>query len=142
MVRMLANWRKEGGPHPSRAEAEAQLDADADADAELEAPAPPSPAPAPPDLPPEPGTPAAYWAQLQSELAIEQGGSFDRWVHDTWVIAYEDGEFIIGLPDAFRYDWIVHRLSKQIKRKLSVIAGQPVEVKFRVQLRPTNGSNP
>ena len=50
--------------------------------------------------------PHAVWRQLQSELAIEQGGSFDRWVHDTWVIAYEDGEFLIGLPDAFRYDWI------------------------------------
>ena len=32
--------------------------------------------------------PHAVWRQLQSELAIEQGGSFDRWVHDTWVIAY------------------------------------------------------
>ncbi len=65
--------------------------------------------------------PHAVWRQLQSELAIEQGGTFDRWVNDTWVIAYEDGEFLIGLPDAFRYDWIVNRLSRQIKRKLAVI---------------------
>ena len=81
--------------------------------------------------------PHAVWRQLQSELAIEQGGSFDRWVHDTWVIAFEDGEFIIGLPDAFRYDWIVHRLSRQIKRKLAVIVGRStIDVKFRVQPRP------
>lgn len=102
-----------------------------------------SPAPAPVSAsPPEPNTPAAYWAQLQSELAIEQGGSFDRWVHDTWVIAYEDGEFLIGLPDAFRYDWIVHRLSRQIKRKLAVIMGrETVEVKFRVQPRRTGVIN-
>jgi chromosomal replication initiator protein len=84
--------------------------------------------------------PHAVWRQLQSELAIEQGGSFDRWVHDTWVIAYEDGEFLIGLPDAFRYDWIVNRLSKQIKRKLAVIVGRStISVKFRVQARPTIG---
>lgn len=105
-----------------------------------------------PELPPvspetfrvseEPETPAvdelavAVWRQVQAELAIEQGGSFDRWVHDTWVIAYEDGEFLIGLPDAFRYDWIVHRLSRQIKRKLDVIMGQPIDVKFRVHPRP------
>ena len=80
--------------------------------------------------------PHAVWRQLQSELAIEQGGTFDRWVNDTWVIAYEDGEFLIGLPDAFRYDWIVNRLSRQIKRKLSVIIGRAtIDVKFRVQPR-------
>jgi chromosomal replication initiator protein len=85
--------------------------------------------------------PHAVWRQLQSELAIEQGGSFDRWVHDTWVIAYEDGEFLIGLPDAFRYDWIVHRLSRQIKRKLAVILGRSsIDVKFRVQPRPVADS--
>ena len=81
--------------------------------------------------------PHAVWRQLQSELAIEQGGTFDRWVNDTWVIAYEDGEFLIGLPDAFRYDWIVNRLSRQIKRKLAVIVGRAtIDVKFRVQSRP------
>ncbi|MFN8468976.1 MAG: chromosomal replication initiator protein DnaA [Caldilineaceae bacterium] len=70
-------------------------------------------------------------------MAIEQGGTFDRWVNDTWVIAYEDGEFLIGLPDAFRYDWIVNRLSRQIKRKLAVIVGRAtIDVKFRVQPRP------
>jgi chromosomal replication initiator protein len=85
--------------------------------------------------------PHAAWRQLLSELAIEQNGSFDRWVHDTWVIAYEDGEFLIGLPDAFRYDWIVHRLSRQIKRKLAVIVGRStIDVKFRVQPRPVADS--
>lgn len=83
--------------------------------------------------------PHAVWRQLQSELEIEQGGSFDKWVQDTWVIAYEDGEFLIGLPDAFRYDWIVHRLSRQIKRKLAVIVGRStIDVKFRVQPRPVS----
>jgi chromosomal replication initiator protein len=86
--------------------------------------------------------PHAVWRQLQSELAIEQGGSFDRWVNDTWVIAYEDGEFLIGLPDAFRYDWIVNRLSKQIKRKLAVIVGRStIDIKFRVQPRPVANAN-
>ena len=136
---------------PEEVAAEAEAERAAAQQAELEAndlPGDNNPAAAP-DPPPEPGTPASYWAQLQQELAIEQGGSFDRWVHDTWVIAYNDGrdgsaaEFLIGLPDAFRYDWIVHRLSRQIKRKLAVILGHQVDVKFRVQPRPlaTNGSN-
>jgi chromosomal replication initiator protein len=86
--------------------------------------------------------PHAVWRQLQSELAIEQGGTFDRWVHDTWVIAYEDGEFLIGLPDAYRYDWIVNRLSRQIKRKLAVIVGRAtIDVKFRVQPRAATDRN-
>jgi len=88
-------------------------------------------------LHPESVEPQQIWRQLQSELAIEQGGGFDRWVHDTWVIAYEDGEFLIGLPDAFRFDWIQTRLRTQIKRKLAVIMGRAsVNVKFCVQPRP------
>ncbi|MBK8049454.1 MAG: ATP-binding protein [Anaerolineales bacterium] len=81
--------------------------------------------------------PHDVWRQLQSELAIEQNGALDRWIHDTWVIAYEDGLFIVGLPDAFRYDWVETRLRPKIKRKLAVIMGRSsVDVRFQVQPRP------
>jgi hypothetical protein len=95
--------------------------------------------PAPPPAPaPDPGTPAAYWSQLVSELAIEQGGSFDRWVHDTWVLDHDaaTNTYVIALPDAYRYDWIVNRLSKQIHRKMRVITGGDVVVTFTVAARP------
>ena len=55
-------------------------------------------------------------------------------MNDTYVLSHdeESNTFLISLPDAFRYDWIVNRLSKQIKRKLTVISGRPAEVKFKV----------
>ncbi len=49
----------------------------------------------------------AIWRQLQSDFALHQpAGSIDSVIQDSWVIAYEDGEFIIGIADAFRLDWV------------------------------------
>lgn len=75
---------------------------------------------------PEEGTPAWAWEQVKRELAIEQGGTFDRWVNDTRLVDYDpdSNTFTISLPDAYRYDWIVNRLSRQINRKLAVITRQ------------------
>lgn len=83
---------------------------------------------------PVPGSPEAHWQQVKCELQLEQGGTFDRWVNDTHVISHEEesNTFLIALPDAYRYDWVVNRLSKQIKRKLAVITGRPAAVEFKV----------
>lgn len=83
---------------------------------------------------PDEGTPEWAWEQVKRELAVDQGGAFDRWVYDAGVLRHEDetNRFVIGLPDASRYDWIVSRLSMQIRRKLSVITGRPADVVFIV----------
>jgi hypothetical protein len=119
-----------------------ELEAEEAAAAELPEP---SHRPAPPAAPaPEPGTPAAHWAQLVAELAIEQGGAPNRWVHDTWVIDHDPSTdtYVIGLPDASRYDWIVNRLSPQIRRKLRVICGADVAVTFTVAAPDGRKPNP
>ena len=85
---------------------------------------------------PEEGSPEWAWEQVKRELAIEQGGTFDRWVNDTRMVEHDPdtNTFTIALPDAFRYDWIVNRLSRQIKRKLAVITGQPsAQTKFTIE---------
>ena len=64
-------------------------------------------------------------------------GSFDNWIQDTWVVAYEDGEFVIGLTNPFHYEWMTTRLRPQIKRRLAVIVGRTsIDVRFSVQPRP------
>lgn len=80
----------------------------------------------------------AIWRQLQSEFALHQtAGSLDTIVQESWLIAYEDGEFIIGIADAFRLDWAQKKLRNQIKRRLAVIMGRStIDVKFRVQPKP------
>ena len=81
---------------------------------------------------PEEGTPAWAWEQVKRELAIEQGGSFDRWLTGTYVLIFneETNAFGIVLPDSMRADWVRNRLSKQIVRKLSVITRRPALVEF------------
>jgi hypothetical protein len=93
------------------------------------------PAAPPPSKPkPEPGTPAAWWAQLQADFALHQAvGSVDSVLQDSWVIDYADGVFTIGIADGFRLDWVEKKLRNQVKRRLAVITGlATVDVTFQV----------
>lgn len=77
--------------------------------------------------------PHAIWQMLLSELSLQmQSATYNTWVRDTWVIAYEDGEFIIGLPNAYARDWLENRLRHKIKRVLSSLIHRSVQVQFRV----------
>ena len=119
-TRWLPEWQEQ-------AEA-AALDAD---DAALV----PEPVEGPPSKPkPEPGTPAAWWAQLQSDFALHQPvGAVDSVLQDSWVIDYADGVFTIGIADGFRLDWVEKKLRNQVKRRLAVIMRlATVDVTFRV----------
>lgn len=77
--------------------------------------------------------PHTIWQMLLSELSLQmQSATYNTWVRDTWVIAYEDGEFIIGLPNAYARDWLENRLRHKIKRVLSSLIHRSVQVQFRV----------
>ncbi len=81
------------------------------------------------------------WQMLLSELALQmQSATYNTWVRDTWVIAYEDGEFIIGLPNAYARDWLENRLRHKIKRVLSSLIHRSVQVQFRVCPHPVSDS--
>lgn len=73
------------------------------------------------------------WQNTLAELALQMpAATYDTWMRDTSVIAYEDGEFIIGLPNAYARDWIMNRLQNKIKRILSKLISRSVQVTFRV----------
>ncbi len=81
--------------------------------------------------------PNVIWQMVLSELALQiPPTTFDTWVRNTDVIAYEDGEFIIGIPNAYARDWLENRLRNNIKRTLSSIMHRSVQVKFLVRSRP------
>jgi chromosomal replication initiator protein len=81
--------------------------------------------------------PHAIWRMVLSELALQMPSStYDTWVRDTVVIGYEDGEFIIGMPNAYARDWLENRLRHTIKRILSSIMHRAVQIQFRVRPRP------
>lgn len=83
----------------------------------------------------------AVWQMLLSELSLQmQSATYNTWVRDTWVIAYEDGEFIIGLPNAYARDWLENRLRHKIKRVLSSLIHRSVQIQFRVCPQPVSDS--
>lgn len=78
--------------------------------------------------------PHAIWQQLLGEFALEnQPGQLDAWIQASQVLHYEDGHFIVALPNAYYLDWAQNRLRPRIKRKLGVIMKRnSVDVTFRV----------
>lgn len=81
--------------------------------------------------------PHTVWRMVLSELALQMpSATYDTWVRDTVVIGYEDGEFIIGMPNAYARDWLENRLRHTIKRSLSSIMRRAVQIQFRVRTRP------
>ena len=77
--------------------------------------------------------PHELWQKALSQLEMQLPAStFNTWVRDTFVQAYEDGEFIICANNAFVRDWLQNRLRQMIKRTLSAIVGRQVQVQFTV----------
>ena len=66
--------------------------------------------------------------------------TYDTWVRDTVCLAYEDGSFVIGVPNAYARDWLSMRLRPLITRTLSSIVGHTVEVSFVVRTAPAADS--
>jgi len=67
--------------------------------------------------------------QLRGEMSK---ATFDTWVRDTRVVAFDDGVFTLGVPNAYARDWLEDRLTKTVQHKLAGILGQPVQVRFVV----------
>lgn len=78
--------------------------------------------------------PHAIWQQLLSEFALEMpSNQLDAWIQASQVLQYEDGHFIVGLPNAYYLDWAQDRLRPHIKRKLaSIMRRSSVDISFRV----------
>lgn len=79
------------------------------------------------------------WQAALGELQLQMTkATFDTWVKQTHVLAYEDGTFIIGVQNGFAKDWLENRLLGTIQRTLASILNRSVEVRFVVQSSATN----
>jgi chromosomal replication initiator protein len=73
------------------------------------------------------------WQAAQGQIQLEMPrASYDTWVRDAELLTYEDGEFIIGVRNAYARDWLHSRLQSTLTRILSGMAGRTVEVRFVV----------
>lgn len=87
--------------------------------------------------------PHQIWQKTLHELALQMPQStYETWVRDTSIIAFEDGEFIIGTPHAYARDWLDDRLRSKIKQILNQLTGRSVQVQFAVRTLLPNQAVP
>jgi chromosomal replication initiator protein len=73
------------------------------------------------------------WQAALGQLQMEMSKStFDTWVRDAELVAYEDGTFILGVQNAYARDWLEGRLSSTIKRLLTGLMNRSIETRFVV----------
>jgi chromosomal replication initiator protein len=83
------------------------------------------------------------WQAALGELQLQlTKPTFDTWVKNTYVISWEDGTFLIGVQNAYAKDWLENRLLTTIKRTLSGILNQTVEVRFVVKPKRGRKASP
>jgi chromosomal replication initiator protein len=73
------------------------------------------------------------WQAAVGQLEMEMPkAAFDTWVRDARFITYEDGDFVIGVKNAYARDWLDSRLSSTIVRLLTGIMNRTISVRFIV----------
>ena len=83
------------------------------------------------------------WQATLGELQLQMTkATFDTWLKSTYVVAYEDGTFIIATQNAYAKDWLEHKLAPVIKRTLGRIMDRSVELRFVVRTKGNKGKAP
>jgi len=75
------------------------------------------------------------WQATLGQLQLEMSkASFDTWVRSAEFLNYDEDQQLveIGVKNAYAKDWIDDRLSAKMKRMLTGMIGNPVEIKVRV----------
>jgi chromosomal replication initiator protein len=72
---------------------------------------------------------SAAVGQLQMDMSL---ASFDTWVKPAELVGYKDGQFTIGVPNAYACDWLKSRLTTTVIRILTGLMETPQEVEFIV----------
>ncbi|MCX7939139.1 MAG: chromosomal replication initiator protein DnaA [Thermoflexales bacterium] len=77
--------------------------------------------------------PYEAWESVLGELELSmERGSFLTWLRSARLLAYEDGQFIVAVPNGYAKQWIEQRKLAEIRRMLSARMGRTVDVKLVV----------
>ncbi len=77
------------------------------------------------------------WKAALGELQLElTRATYETWLNDARLVAYEDGAFVIGVANTYARDWLEHRLRPVVLRILTRLAGRTVAVRFVVWEAP------
>ena len=87
--------------------------------------------------------PDQAWEATVGQLQMEMPkATFNTWVRDAELVAYEDGSFMIGVQNAYACDWLESRLSSTVKRLLTGMMNRSVDVRFVVWQVPNDTREP
>ena len=79
--------------------------------------------------------PDRLWDAALGELQLQVARpAFETWLKDTQGLAYADGEFSVGAPNAFISEMLEQRMYPLIERALERVCGEAVSVQFRVAI--------
>jgi chromosomal replication initiator protein len=75
--------------------------------------------------------PEEAWRSAIGEIEISVGrGSYMTWIKSARLVTYEDGQFVVGVPNGYVKDWMEHRMHGQLKKLLGERMGRGVDVTF------------
>lgn len=78
------------------------------------------------------------WRAALGELQLEMTrATFETWLRDARLLAYEDGTFVVGVANGYARDWLESRLRPVVLRILTRLAGRTVAVRFVVWEEPS-----
>jgi chromosomal replication initiator protein len=81
--------------------------------------------------------PQKAWQAALGELQLQVTPDiYEMYLHPTRFMAFEDGAFLIAVPNGFVKDWLEVRLNRVVKNTLRHIAQREVEIKYSVQPHP------
>ncbi len=81
--------------------------------------------------------PHRVWEAARAHLQVQMSrADFNTWLRDATLFAYEDGVFVIGVPNAFVKEWLRNRLHNTIKQAVERVAGHSVEITYVVNTQP------
>ena len=78
--------------------------------------------------------PRRAWQAALGELQLQVTPDiFEMYLQPTRFLAYEDGTFLINVPNGFVKDWLDLRLNRAVKKTLRHIVNREIEVRYSVQ---------
>ncbi|MCL4506792.1 MAG: chromosomal replication initiator protein DnaA [Chloroflexi bacterium] len=84
--------------------------------------------------------PEEAWQSATGEIEINVGrGTYSTWLKSARLVTYEDGQFIIGVPNGYVKEWMENRMVSQLKKILGDRMGRGVDVSFTLITQNTAG---
>jgi chromosomal replication initiator protein len=73
------------------------------------------------------------WSAAYNQLELQlDRASFDTWLRGAVFLRIEDERFVIGVRNDYAREMLQHRLYRNVRRVLSDVCGQPVELVFEI----------